>query len=283
MEKLRSYLFVLMAIFCVPLFCTSCGDEEDGNESSGSDSKDKKSLDLYIEYVDAQKFYDDYKSYSGVKLLINTSDNNGGILYKSESLPIYHNILEGEFYIQDEQWCQDLRKMANNSTDVCLFFYGETSSAYVNKVASLASAVGFEKENIRIYSKGVGNLSQIWENDPYGPFVEYTEADTFYETYMSYKGTKALIDTREKSMFEAGHLSGAVNIPADIYNTADDNAQWSQDLLAAYPTNTCLFFYGTTSFQMTKAVAGRASKLGYGKANSRIYSKGYDALKSVWK
>ena len=121
------------------------------------------------------------------------------------------------------------------------------------------------------------------DSEELGPFVEYSEAQTFYDTYTSYKGVKALIDTREKSKFEAGHLTGADNLPADIYNTADDNAQWSKDLLAKYPTNTCLFFYGTTSFQMTKAVAGRASRIGYGKENSRIYSKGYDALKSVWK
>ena len=121
------------------------------------------------------------------------------------------------------------------------------------------------------------------DSEELGPFVEYTEAQTFYDTYTSYKGAKALIDNREKSKFEAGHLTGADNLPADIYNTADDNAQWSKDLLAKYPTNTCLFFYGTTSFQMTKAVAGRASRIGYGKENSRIYSKGYDALKSVWK
>ncbi len=122
------------------------------------------------------------------------------------------------------------------------------------------------------------------DSEELGPFVEYTEADTFYETYKAYKGTKALIDTREKSKFEAGHLTGADNLPADIYNTADDNAQWSKDLLAKYQDkNTCLFFYGTTSFQMTKAVAGRASRLGYGKENSRIFSKGYDELKTVWK
>ena len=121
------------------------------------------------------------------------------------------------------------------------------------------------------------------DSEELGPFVEYTEAKTFYDTYSSYKGAKALIDTREKSKYEAGHLEGAVNLPADIYNTADDNAQWSQDLLALYPKSTCLFFYGTTSFQMTKAVAGRASRLGYGKENSRIFSKGYDALKSEWK
>ena len=121
------------------------------------------------------------------------------------------------------------------------------------------------------------------DSEELGPFVEYTEAKTFYDTYTSYTGSKALIDTREKSKFDAGHIEGAVNLPADIYNTSDDNAQWCKDLLALYPKNTCLFFYGTTSFQMTKAVAGRASRLGYGKKNSRIFSKGYDALKSEWK
>ncbi len=114
-------------------------------------------------------------------------------------------------------------------------------------------------------------------------FVEYTEAKTFYDSYVSYTGLKALIDTREKSKYDAGHLEGAVNLPADNVNTANDNAQWCQDLLASFPTNTCLFFYGTTSFQMTKAVAGRASRLGYGTENSRIFSRGYDELKAIWK
>lgn len=109
-----------------------------------------------------------------------------------------------------------------------------------------------------------------------GDFIEYDKATTFYETYEAYKGSKVLIDTREKSKYDAGHLKGAVNMPADIVNTKSDDAQWSKDLLAAYPTNTCLFFYGPTTFQLTKAVAGRASRLGYGQQNSRIFAKGYD-------
>ena len=286
MRNLKSYLFVLMTIFCVSSLCSSCGDdEEEGNESGRLEDKDKDVQDLYIEYTDAQIFYDDYKSYSGEKFLINTSEYTGGnLLYKSESMPISHNILEiDDSNKEDEQWCQTLKKMSNNSTNVCLFFYGETSSEYVKKVATLASSVGFEKDKIRIYTKGDEDLMQIWEDDPIGPFVEYTEAKTFFETYISYSGAKALIDTREKSKFDAGHLYGAVNLPADNDNTANNNAQWCQDLLASFPTNTCLFFYGTTSFQMTKAVAGRASSLGYGKVNSRIFSKGYDELKSIWK
>ena len=121
------------------------------------------------------------------------------------------------------------------------------------------------------------------DDEELGPFVEYTEAKTFYDTYTSYTGAKALIDTRERSKYDAGHLTGAESFPADIYNTADDDAQWCKDILASFPTNTCLFFYGTTSFQMTKAVAGRASRIGYGKVNSRIFSKGYDELKAIWK
>ena len=39
------------------------------------------------------------------------------------------------------------------------------------------------------------------DSEELGPFVEYTEAQTFYDTYTSYKGAKALIDTREKSNF----------------------------------------------------------------------------------
>ncbi len=117
-----------------------------------------------------------------------------------------------------------------------------------------------------------------------GPFVEYSSAKTFYDTYMAYNdGEKVLIDYRSADKFAAGHLPGAVNMPADVYNTSSDDAQWCKDLLAQYPTTTCLFFYGTASFEMNKTVAGRASRLGYGKNNSRIYSKGYDDLKSIWK
>ncbi|MBE6327973.1 MAG: rhodanese-like domain-containing protein [Bacteroidales bacterium] len=115
------------------------------------------------------------------------------------------------------------------------------------------------------------------DSEDLGPFVEYAEAKTFYETYKSYNdGPKVLIDYRSASDYAAGHLTGAQSRPATVYNTADDNAQWCKDLLAEYPTNTCLFFYGSKSFEMNKTVAGRASRLGYGKVNSRIYTKGYD-------
>ncbi len=116
-----------------------------------------------------------------------------------------------------------------------------------------------------------------------GPFIEYTSAQTFYDTYEAYTGAKALIDTRDASKYAAGHLKGAVNMPATIYNTQADDSQWSLDLLNAYPTSTCLFFYGQTSFEMVKTTAGRASRIGYGMQNSRIFSKSYDELNAVWK
>ena len=116
-----------------------------------------------------------------------------------------------------------------------------------------------------------------------GAFIEYSEAQTFYETFDKYEGAKALIDTREASKYDAGKLADAVNMPATVYNTASDNSEWCQALKAKYPTGTCLFFYGPTSFQDAKIVAGRASRIGYGKQNSRIFSGGYDKLKAVWK
>lgn len=119
--------------------------------------------------------------------------------------------------------------------------------------------------------------------DELGPFFEYTNADTYYNIYSSYTGEKVLIDYREKSKYDAGHLPGAINMPATIYNTSSDDAQWCQDLLAAFPTSTRLYFYGTASFEMNKTVAGRASRIGYGKEHSFIFTKGYDGLKDTWK
>lgn len=104
-----------------------------------------------------------------------------------------------------------------------------------------------------------------------GPYMEYTSSQLFYDNYDAYTGEKALIDYRSAEDYVVGHLSGAVNIPADAVDT-----QWIQDLLTKYPTTTCLFFYGTGSFEMNKTVAGRASGIGYGKEHSRICSKGYD-------
>lgn len=111
-----------------------------------------------------------------------------------------------------------------------------------------------------------------------GPYMEYASSQLFYDSYNAYIGEKALIDYRSAENYAVGHLSGAVNIPADAVNTL-----WCQDLLAKYPTTTCLFFYGTGSFEMNKTVAGRASGIGYGKEHSRICSKGYDDLVTIWK
>ncbi len=116
-----------------------------------------------------------------------------------------------------------------------------------------------------------------------GPFFEYSNPETFYDIYNSYTGEKVLIDYREKSKYDAGHLTGAINMPATVYNTSSDDAAWCKELLAAFPTSTRLYFYGTSSFEMNKTVAGRASRLGYGKEHSFIFTKGYDGLKSIWK
>lgn len=114
-------------------------------------------------------------------------------------------------------------------------------------------------------------------------FIKYADAGTFYSTYLNYKdGPKALIDIRKAEDFAKGSLPDAVSFPATVQNTKENDSQWCQDILAEYPTNTCLFIFGNTDFTMTTTVGGRASKIGYGKQHTRVSEKGYSVLKGVW-
>lgn len=121
------------------------------------------------------------------------------------------------------------------------------------------------------------------QEEPLEPFIKYAIPKTFYETYTAYKGEKALIDYRPASEFAKGSLPGAVNIPATIFNTTSNEDTWCVALLNAYPDkNTCLFLFGEKSFQMSTTVGGRASKLGYGKQNTRVSDEGYSKLVLIW-
>lgn len=114
-------------------------------------------------------------------------------------------------------------------------------------------------------------------------FIEYSKPDSFYGIYASYTGEKALIDYRSASEYASGHLVDAVNMPATVYNVENEDSDWCKLLLAKYPDkDTRLYFYGNGSFEMNKLVAGRASKLGFGKENSFVYTGKYDDLKKYF-
>lgn len=268
MKKLKKFCAV-MAVATISLFGSSCDPEPE--ECDGFDS--------FIEYHTSDGFYDIYASYGKSKALIDLRDASS---YAADHLTGAVNLPAtiGNPDNINSQWCKDLVAMFPDK-NTCLFFYGATTTDIIIAVGNNASRVGYTKANSRICAKEFEELKEAWE--AVGPFIEYSNAETYYETYASYTGAKALIDTRDSSSFAAGHLEGAVNFPATIYNTDSNDAQWCKDLLAAYPTSTCLFFYGQTSFQMIKTVAGRASKIGYGEQNSRICSNNYVALKAVWK
>lgn len=114
-------------------------------------------------------------------------------------------------------------------------------------------------------------------------FIKYAEAENFYNTYKAHGGPKALIDFRSAEKFAQGSLPEAKNFPATTFNTQDNNSQWCKDILAEYPTNTCLFLFGDANFQMQTVVGGRASKIGYGKQNTRVSNSSYEKLKAIWK
>lgn len=121
------------------------------------------------------------------------------------------------------------------------------------------------------------------DSDDYsGIFSEYYDAESFYDKYCSYKAAKLLVDFRSEEEYLADHLKGAVNLPATRKNTQDDKSQWCVDLLNTFPTNTSLFFYGPSDYEMQVIVAGRASRLGYGKENTIIFTGKYDNLKKYF-
>lgn len=113
-------------------------------------------------------------------------------------------------------------------------------------------------------------------------FVEYSNATTFYEAYVS-EAPNVLIDIRADSLYKCGHLDGAVNLPFEISYTDTEKEQWGKTLLEKYKKNTFLFIYGSSSFELNNRVAKIAFRYGYERGKIRIFSKGYDELKNVWK
>ena len=90
----------------------------------------------------------------------------------------------------------------------------------------------------------------------------------------------AIVDYRSASDYNEGHMNGAVNIPATVQNTDSENAEFCVKLKEMFPTSTRLYFYGDgKDGNLEYVVPGRASKLGFGRANSIILVGGYDKWK----
>lgn len=90
----------------------------------------------------------------------------------------------------------------------------------------------------------------------------------------------AIVDYRSASDYNEGHIKGAVNIHATVQNTDSENAEFCVKLKEMFPTNTRLYFYGDgKDGNLEYVVPGRASKLGFGRANSIILVGGYDKWK----
>jgi rhodanese-related sulfurtransferase len=90
----------------------------------------------------------------------------------------------------------------------------------------------------------------------------------------------AIVDYRSASDYEAGHMKGAVNIPATVQNTDSEKAEFCVKLKEMFPTSTRLYFYGDgKDGNLEYVVPGRASKIGFGRANSIILVGGYDKWK----
>ena len=90
----------------------------------------------------------------------------------------------------------------------------------------------------------------------------------------------AIVDYRSASEYEDGHIKGAVNIPATVYNTDSEDAEFCVKLKEMFPTSTRLYFYGDgKDGNLEYVVPGRASNLGFGRNNSIVLVGGYDKWK----
>ena len=140
-----------------------------------------------------------------------------------------------------------------------------------------------------ILAVSVTSCSENENEDPLGPHIKFVldEEASILETidktgeYDIARGIDyAIVDYRSASEYEEGHIKGAVNIPATVSNTSSEDAEFCVELLKRFDTSTRLYFYGDgKDGNLEYVVPSRASKLGFGRANSIILVGGYDKWK----
>lgn len=140
-----------------------------------------------------------------------------------------------------------------------------------------------------ILAVSVNSCSENGKENPLGPHIKFVldEEASILETidktvkYDKENGVDyAIVDYRSASEYEEGHIKGAVNIHATVYNTESEDAEFCVKLKEMFPTSTRLYFYGDgKDGNLEYVVPGRASKIGFGRANSIILVGGYDKWK----
>ena len=101
------------------------------------------------------------------------------------------------------------------------------------------------------------------------------------ETLQAAGADYVIIDYRSAEDYAEGHITGAINKQATAQNTQSNSSEWCTWLKNAYPTTTYIMLYGQDASQ-EYYVAGRVSKLGYGKSHTWSLTNGYAAWAAAY-
>ena len=111
-----------------------------------------------------------------------------------------------------------------------------------------------------------------------GPFIE-APVGRFKDAIDAQAGEARIVDYRSKADFDAGHIPGAINIPATVQNTKSNNSPFCEEILNRFPDKTKpIFLYGNkSSIDLQRIVPGRVSKIGFGRSNTYVLQGGFEA------
>jgi len=115
------------------------------------------------------------------------------------------------------------------------------------------------------------------DEEELGPHTEEPNVERFKEK-ISVPGAQ-ILDFRSAEDFAAGHIPGAINIPATAKNTASNDGEFAKAVLAKFDRSRPVYMYG--GMVLDKIVAGRISKIGFGQANSVLLVGGFNAWKNA--
>jgi len=92
-----------------------------------------------------------------------------------------------------------------------------------------------------------------------------------------------IVDFRSADDFAAGHIPGAINIPATYQNTQSNNSFFCEEILRLLDKTKPVFLYGKkTDISLGKIVAGRVSKIGFEHARTCFFEGGFEAWKAAF-
>ena len=144
----------------------------------------------------------------------------------------------------------------------------------IEQAPGLSETIKAAEQYIALYNE----LNPEESSEELGPFIKIPTALTLTRDYNYLLTGGRIVDYRSAADFVAGHIPGAVNIPATISNTASNGALFCLQIQSQFPDKTKpILFYGKKSaVELERIVPGRVSVIGYNYNNTFVLLGGYE-------